>query len=228
MRSAIQLDRGARAEEALGRAAAVHPSADVLVTRALLYWNTNRAELALADLESAARLDPRNTRAYLLAAEIQSAAGDFGAARKLLARSAAVARDGAEATGLAAEIELKEGRHDRSLLLADAALREDPRETRSLEVRALSLVQLGHTKDAREAFTKLLEVDAESSGARNNAALFELQQGDLTAAARLFKDAVDLDPSNAMGYRGLKEAATKLGRADLVAQADRGLARLGQ
>ena len=108
------------------------------------------------------------------------------------------------------------------------ALRIDPAESRALEVRALALTQLGRLAEARNAFLQLIEASPEASAPRNNFGVFELQQGNAGAAARLFKDAADLDPSNLDAYRGLKEAATLLKRADLIEFANRGLARLSR
>lgn len=97
-----------------------------------------------------------------------------------------------------------------------------------MEVRALALAQLGRVAEARNAFLRLIAAAPEASTSRNNFGVFELQQGNATAAARLFKDAADLDPSNLDAYRGLKEAALLLKQGDLTEFADRGLARLSR
>ena len=131
-----------------------------------------------------------------------------------------------EALGLAAEAELKDGRLEPAARLAEGALSIDPGESRALEVHALALAQLGRLAEARNAFLALLRASPEAPVSRNNFGVFELQQGNAAAAARLFKDAVDLDPSNLDGYRGLKEAATVLKRDDLLQFAERGIGRL--
>ncbi len=228
VRSAIRLHRAEPAEAALSAALARAPSPALFVAQALLYWNTSRPDLALQSLESASRLDPREVSPYLLAAEIQSAAGDLQVMRQLVGRALALDGENAEAIGLFAEAELKDGRLEPASRLADRALRLDPKESRALEVRALALAQLGRPFEARNGFIRLLEVLPDAATPRNNFGVFELQQGNPSAAARLFQDAVDLDPSNRDGYQGLKEAAQLLRREDLVSIAERGLARLAR
>jgi Tfp pilus assembly protein PilF len=228
VKSAVRLHRAEPAETVLTAAVERAPSASLLVARALLYWNTNRPDLALQSLQSASRLDPKEVSAYLLGAEIQSAAGNLQAMRELVARALAVNPQNPEAIGLAAEAELKDGRFEPASRLAEGALRVDPRESRALEVQALALAQLGRQAEARNSFHRLLAASPDAATSRNNFGVFELQQGNPSAAARLFKDAVDLDPTNLNGYRGLKEAALLLNQTDLIQFAERGVARLSR
>lgn len=226
VRSAVKLHRAEAAEAVLDAAVARAPASGLLVARALLLWNTSRPGPALQSLEAASRLDPGDASAYRLAAEIQSTAGDLQAMRKLVARALALDPRDPEALGLAGEAELKDGRFDPARRLAEGALSFDPRESRALEVRALALAQLGRAAEARAAFHALLDALPEMPSPRVNFGVFELQNGDAAAAARLFRDAIDLDPSGAEGYRGLREAADILKDPALRAVADRGLERL--
>ena len=228
VKSAVRLRRADAGEAVLDRAIERAPSAALFIARALLYWNTDRAARALESLEDASRVDPREARAYLLGAEIQSAAGNLQPMRKLIGRALVLNPRDAEALGLAAEAELKDGRLEPAFRLAEGALGIDPEESRAMEVRALALAQLGRLAEARNAFLRLVAAAPEASASRNNFGVFELQQGNAGAAARLFKDAADLDPSNLDAYRGLKEAASLLKRRDLVEFADRGLTRLSR
>ena len=228
VKSAIRLHRPEPAEAVLNRAIDGAPTAAVFIARALLYWNTDQAALALESLEAASKLDANEPRAYLLGAEIQSAAGNLQPMRKLIGRALALNPRNAEALGLAAEAEMKDGRLEPAYRLSEGALRIDPEESRALEVKALSLAQLGRLAEARNAFLQLIAAAPEASASRNNFGVFELQQGNASAAARHFKDAADLDPSNLDAYRGLKEAAVLLKQTDLIEFADRGLARLAR
>ncbi|MBX7185345.1 MAG: fused MFS/spermidine synthase [Vicinamibacteria bacterium] len=228
VKSAIRLHRPDAAEGVLNQALERGPTAAVFIARALLYWNTDRAASALESLEAASKLDPGASRAYLLAAEIQSAAGNLQPMRKLIGRALVLNPRDAEALGLAAEAELKDNRLEPAFRLAEGALGIDPLESRALEVRALSLAQLGRLAEARNAFLRLIAAAPEASASRSNFGVFELQRGNASAAARLFKDAVDLDPSNLDAYRGLRESALLLNRGDLIGFADRGLARLSR
>ncbi|MEO8502194.1 MAG: tetratricopeptide repeat protein [Vicinamibacteria bacterium] len=148
--------------------------------------------------------------------------------RQLIGRALALNPRDPEALGLAAEAEFKDGRLEPARRLAEGALGFDPAESRALEVRALALAQLGRFAEARNAFLRVLEVTPEAPVSRDNFGVFELQQGNATAAARLFKDAADLDPASLESYRGLREAAVLLNDNRLVAFADRGIARLSR
>ncbi|MEO5762811.1 MAG: fused MFS/spermidine synthase [Vicinamibacteria bacterium] len=228
VKNALRLHRAPQAEAAFNRAIERALTAPLLVGRALLYWNTERPELALDSLARASSLDPHNVQAYLLAAEIQSASGALEAARKLVAHVHDVDLRNVEATGLLAEVELKEGRFSLAVAKADEALRLDPEETRALEVRALGLAQSGAVAPARAAFAALIAATPDETSGRINAGVFEMQQGNAPAAARFFKDAVDLDAGSVNAYRGLQEAATALNRPDILRVAERGLSRLAR
>jgi hypothetical protein len=54
-----------------------------------------------------------------------------------------------------------------------------------------------------------------------------MEGGDARAAARLFHQAVSVNPGNVMGYRGLSEAARSLGDSALRERAEAALRRLG-
>ena len=197
-----------------------------MVAQALLAWNVGDAETAMQALEAAAKADPKEAAAYRLGAEIQSAVSNLPAMRKLIARALAVNPKDPEAIGLAAEAELKDNRLEPAYRLADGALRLDPQESRALEVRALALAQLGRVAEARNAFLALLAAQPDAPSPRANFGVFELRSGNASAAARLFRDAIDLDPSSPEGYQGLREAATALKSVELQAAAERGLRRL--
>jgi spermidine synthase len=226
VKSAIRLHRPEPAEAVLNQSIERAPGAVLLIARALLYWNTDRAEQAMSSLEAASKLDPKEAKAYLLAAEIQSEASSLQTMRRLIGRALVLNPRNPEALGLAAEAELKDGRLEPAFRLAQGALGFDPRESRALEVRALALAQLGRFAEARNAFLQLMEASPEASSSHANFGVFELQQGNASAAARHFKDAVDLDPANLEAYRGLKEAASLLKSKEVGEFADRGIARL--
>ncbi|MBK5255871.1 MAG: fused MFS/spermidine synthase [Vicinamibacteria bacterium] len=228
VKSAVRLHRTERAEAVLSQAISRAPRVSLLFGRALLLWNTARPDEALRFLEAVSRLDPNEASAYLLAAEIQSAASNLKAMRELVARALALNGQNAEAIALFAEAELKDGRLEAAARLAAGAVRLDPKDTRALEVLALALAQQGRATEARHSFARLLEASPEAAASRNNFGVFELQEGNAAAAARLFEDAADLDPANRDGYRGLKEAALILNRPDLLQIAERGLARLSR
>lgn len=228
VKSAVRLHRTEQAAASLDGWIAREPTASLFMARALLRWNTNQPGPALESLAEATRLEPTEVSGYLLGAEIQSQAGNLQAMRTLVARALAVEEKNAEAIGLAAQAEYKDARFEPALRLAEGALRLDPTEKRALEVEALSLARLDRSAESRNSFLRLLSVSPDVAAARTNFGVFELIQGNPSAAARLFKDATDLDPADIAGYEGLKEAASALGRDDLVKLAERGLARLSR
>jgi len=59
-----------------------------------------------------------------------------------------------------------------------------------------------------------------------NFALLELESGNPREAARLFHQAVSINPGSADGYRGLAEAARALGDAALARRAEASLEHL--
>ena len=226
VRAAVRLGRTPDVEAVLRPAPGGKATGSRLHALALLYRDASRPQHALAALELAALEDPQFAPTFHLAAEIQSAAGDLQAMRRLLARAFAIDRGDPIALGLAAEAELKDGRFEPAIRLANAALLADPTQTRALEVLALALAQSGRRAEARQAFERLLTVAPDGDSARANFGVFELESGHAAQALRLFKDAVDLNPWNRLAYQGLREAAGRLGESELLRLADLGLARL--
>lgn len=149
------------------------------------------------------------------------------ASEELARRALAVAPGDVEAEGFLASASLARGRPDEALQRAEAVLAREPRAPRALEVAAIARVQKGDRAGARRAFETLLETEPDGWAHLNNFGVFEMEGGDYRAAARLFHQAVSLNPGNVEGYRGLREAAQALGDAALVTRAEAGLRRLG-
>lgn len=226
VKNAVKLSRVSDAIDVLRPVSGQKPVAPRLHAMALAHWNISEPQEALVALQQAAAADATFAPTFHLAAEIQSSGGDLQVMRQLLMRAFAVNRRDPIALGLAAEAEFKDGRFEPALRLAEGATQFDARESRGLEIRALSLAQLGRKEDARRAFEQVIAASSDTASGRANFGVFELAEGHIEAALRLFKDAVDLDPNNRGAYQGLEETAAKLGRSDLQAFATRNLARL--
>ena len=184
-----------------------------------LYRHLARFDEALEAISDALEVDPGRREALLLGAEVSGDRGDTAA----MARFAELilARDplDAEAAALLAEVRLREGDLERASRESASILARRPDEARALQVHAIAHAELGNRNLARDSFEKLLEIEPEDGIQLNNLGKLELAAGDSKRAAELFERAVDLNPRNLEGYRGLEEAAKKIGDATRLERA---------
>jgi Tfp pilus assembly protein PilF len=145
----------------------------------------------------------------------------------LASAAASLAPADTEAPALLAEASLRRGRLAEARGRAEDVLRREPRQERALEVAAIAAARQGERAAARRHFQALVAGRPQASSYLNNFGAFELEGGDATAAARLFEEAVDLDPANLTGYEGLLLAARALGDPVRARRAESGLRRLG-
>ena len=227
VRAALKSGRASEAEEFLRAQAAGPAPVSARIALGLLDHNQDRPAEALEALASAAAADPHRVRALLLGAEVQEAAGNVDAAEALARRALEISPGDSEAGGFLASASLARGRADEALGRAEAVLARDPRAPRALEVTAIARAQKGDRGGARHAFEMLVEAEPDGWAHLNNFAVFEMEGGDARAAARLFHQAVSVNPANVMGYRGLSEAARTLGDSPLRERAEAALRRLG-
>jgi spermidine synthase len=227
VRAALKSGRASEAEEFLRAQAAGPAPASARIALGLLDHNRDRPAEALEALAAAADADPRSVRALLLGAEVQETAGNVDAAEALARRALEISPGDAEAGGFLASASLARGRTDEALGRAEAVLARDPRAPRALEVAAIARAQRGDRGGARRAFEALVEAEPDGWAHLNNFAVFEMEGGDPRAAARLFHQAVSLNPGNVTGYRGLSEAAQRLGDSARLERAEAALRRLG-
>jgi len=226
VRVALKSGRAIEAEAFLrGQAASAAP-VSARIALGLLEHNRDRPAEALAALAAAAAADPHSVRALLLGAEVQEAAGNVDAAEALSRRALEISPGDAEAEGFLASASLARGRTDEALRRAEVVLARDARAPRALEVAAIARAQTGDRAGARRAFEALVEAEPDGWAHLNNFAVFEMEGGDPRAAARLFHQAVSVNPGNVMGYRGLSEAARSLGDSALLERAEAALRRL--
>jgi spermidine synthase len=227
VRAALKSGRASEAEEFLRAQAAGPAPVSARIALGLLDHNRDRPAQALEVLALAAAADPRSVRALLLGAEVQEAAGNVDAAEALARRALEISPGDAEAEGFLASASLARGRTDEALGRAEAVLARDRRAPRALEVAAIARAQKGDRDGARRAFEALVEAEPDGWAHLNNFAVFEMEGGDPRAAARLFHQAVSVNPGNVMGYRGLSEAARSLDDSALLKRAEAALRRLG-
>ena len=103
-------------------------------------------------------------------------------------------------------------------------LRQQATHERAREVAAIAAASRKDHATRRRHFETLVAAAPDGWSYLNNFGTFELEGGDARSAAHLSEE---LNASNPIGYRGLREAARVLHDAALGARADHGLARLG-
>jgi spermidine synthase len=184
-----------------------------------LYRHLARFDEALEAVSDALEVDPGRREALILGAEVSGDRGDTAA----MARFAELmlARDplDAESAALLAEVRLREGDLERASRESASILARHPDEARALQVHAVAHAELGNRNLARESFEKLLEIEPEDWIQLGNLGKLELAAGNSERAAELFERAVDLNSRNLQGYRGLEEAAGKIGDATRLERA---------
>ena len=125
----------------------------------------------------------------------------------------------AEAAAWLAELSVRRGRLEEAAARSAAILAARPATERALLVRAVALAELGRTDQAREAFADLVGKAPGPAFHWANFAAFEAAAGQFAEAVRLYREAVDRDPTNLGAYRGLLGAAVRAGDAEQARRA---------
>jgi tetratricopeptide (TPR) repeat protein len=142
-----------------------------------------RTSEARARVESRVAEDPRNGAALLLAAQTFGATGDQSRAEGYLRQLLMLDASHLEAYSGLAEIYMKQGRLDAALAEFDELARRQPRPVAALTFAGTILQGQGKTEQARDRFTRALELDPEAAVAANNLAWMYAEAGDRLDAA---------------------------------------------
>ena len=118
-----------------------------------------------------------------------------------------------------AELSARRGRAEEAAERSAAILATRPETERALRVRAVALAELGRTTEAREVFSNLVAQSPGPAFHWANFGAFELASGRPSEAVRLYREAVDRDPTDLNLYRGLLEAAARAGDEEQVRRA---------
>ena len=180
-----------------------------------------RPDEAAAVLEGGPAELAEDREALLLSAEVQveRGAGDSGLRRSAGAGGARKRPAGCGGGGLArrAEHAPRQGGGSRRTVRRHPGGR--PETERALRVRAVALAELGRAEEAREAFSALVARSPGPAFHWANFGAFELASGRPAEAVRLYREAVDRDPTDLNLYRGLLEAAVRAGDEEQVRRA---------
>ena len=216
-----------RAEEGAGvlrsAIAAAAPSGRAVprltVALARLLLRADRADEAAAILQTGPAALAADREALLLAAEVQVERGDADSAEALVLEVLRFDARDAEAAAWLAELSVRRGRLEEAAARSAAILAARPATERALLVRAVALAELGRTDQAREAFADLVGKAPGPAFHWANFAAFEAAAGQFAEAVRLYREAVDRDPTNLGAYRGLLGAAVRAGDAEQARRA---------
>lgn len=194
-------------------------AATLTVSLGRLLLLARRPDAAAAVLEGGPAALAEDREALLLAAEVQVERGDRDSAEALALAVLRSDPQDAEAAAWLAELSVRRGRLDEAAERSAAILAERPETERALRVRAVAFAELGRADEAREAFAELVERAPEPAFHWANFGAFELASGRPAEAVRLYREAVDRDPTDLNLYRGLLEAATRAGDDEEVRRA---------
>jgi putative PEP-CTERM system TPR-repeat lipoprotein len=138
---------------------------------------------ARARVESRVAEDPRNSAVLMLAAQTFAATGDLSRAEGYLRQLLAIDASFLEAYSGLAAIYVKQGRLDAALSEFDELARRQPRPVGALIFAGTILQGQGKTEQARDRFTRALELDPDAAVAANNLAWMYAEAGDRLDAA---------------------------------------------
>jgi tetratricopeptide (TPR) repeat protein len=186
----------------------------------LLYRNLGRYDEVLLERDRALRADRRNIRALLLAAEVEGEIGRVDIMENLARMVLEMEHDHPEAGSVLAEAAMRRGELELALSRALYVLESHPEQTRALQVAAIVYAEMEMPDEARNRFRRLIELEPDGWLHYNNFAQLEMVFNQFQAAAEVYEKAVDLNPRNVEGYRGLREAARIAGDTERLERAE--------
>jgi arylsulfatase A-like enzyme/Tfp pilus assembly protein PilF len=171
-----------------------------------------RAADALQLLERVIARRPATADAYLSIARAYWSAGDPAAAVSALERAIGAGAVNSEVQ-MRLGLYLAESRLDtsRAVALLESLPADDADAANSL---GIAYQAAGRLDDAFAAFGRVMTLDPGNGLARQNMAAIRLQQGAVSEAEALARDAIRLDPANARAHTTLGVALARTGRRD--------------
>jgi Flp pilus assembly protein TadD len=176
------------------------------IARSKLLAASGSMDAALAAAEQASSMEPVRAAALEQEATLVADAGDPLQLGLVVERLARVAPQGAVTHYFGAVSRFLRGDVEGTVRLAEQALAADPAYAPTYDLLGAAQTKLGRAVAARSAFETSLRFNAHDSTAYTNLGVLELAQGNRTAAAGFFAEALWLDPASQTARQGLAEA----------------------
>jgi TolB-like protein/Flp pilus assembly protein TadD len=168
----------AGAEEASRKALALVPGlADVHVSRGLSHFVHRRHDEAVAEFETALRLDPDSFEAHYFYGRVRFQRGELQQAADLFYKAEQLRRDDFQAPILLRQVYHSLGRHPEALAAARRGLERaerhlelNPDDTRALNLGLAGLIEIGDKEKAIEFAERSLAIDGENPDTLYNVA----------------------------------------------------------
>ena len=176
------------------------------IARSKLLAASGSMDAALAVAEQASSIEPVQAAALEQEATLVADAGDPLQLGLVVERLARVAPQGAVTHYFGAVSRFLRGDVEGTVTLAKQAVAADPAYPATYDLLGAAQTKLGQAAAAREAFETSLRFNAHDSTAYTNLGVLELAQGNRTAAAGFFAEALWLDPASQTARQGLAES----------------------
>ncbi|MGH7815091.1 MAG: tetratricopeptide repeat protein [Candidatus Binataceae bacterium] len=159
------------AEDAEARAASnkIVAAAESMIKRAGASdpVNTDSIHAAIARLQAAAKIDPRNDSAYVDLGFCYGLLRDVPTAIDMYTKAARINPSGANFLELS-DVYLRTGDSESALMAANAGLDKEPKSARLYNAKGVALNDLARFGEAAEAFEKAVKLDPDLTVARTN------------------------------------------------------------
>jgi Flp pilus assembly protein TadD len=171
-----------------------------------LYASRGDFARAAALLQAAITRDRPDVRALEQLASVAADAADVGALAPLVRRLEQIAPDSTAALFYAATLHALAGGPEAAVQAGEALTRRGQCHARCQNVLGVAYDASGRRHDARRAFAAAVEADPRDPAGYLNLAAFEMSAGNPAAAARLYAEALVIDPRSAAAQEGLRAA----------------------
>jgi tetratricopeptide (TPR) repeat protein len=214
------LGRRDEAQAEFDRSIELHPDPNTYLVRAEL--NFDKPDQALADIDNALGLEPKNGEAYMVRAALYRKTGDLDQALADSERALAIAPTERQARGL--HINLLVQKHDfaRAVAENDTLVADTPKDPVQLNNRCWMRAMWGQELQVALADCNASLALAPVAATLDSRGLVNLRLGNLDAALADYNAALDKRPKVASSLFGrglvkLRKGATADGQADLAA-----------
>ncbi|MCB1738908.1 MAG: PEP-CTERM system TPR-repeat protein PrsT [Gammaproteobacteria bacterium] len=214
-----------RALEAVQSAIELRPKdATLLLQRGQIQASQQQLDAARASLEQALSIAPDLQAARIGLARLAIAARDYDRASDLTREVAQALPDAAIGSLLMGEIQIAQGRPETALEHYTTAYERAASSDTLVRLANLE-VSLGQTRQAAERLSVWLQQHPQDAAARRVLASIRLRDGDLAAAASLYEQILEVNPTDSIALNNLAWAYDQLGDERALGLAERAYAQ---